>query len=333
MLAQNESLRPPSPKIMEAMSRAATQVHFYPDPDWAELRSAIGERHQISSRQILCGAGSMELINGLVRAYCDPHNRILTTQYAYGFIKTMAKVTQAPIDVADEVGFTVCVDRLLDAVQGDTRLVFVANPGNPTGTRVSLGEIARLRDGLPESVMLVVDEAYGEFADGQDDPAFGRAFDWVERGNTVVLRTFSKAYGLAGLRIGWGLFPQSVADQVRKLLNPNNTSSVTQAAALAALEDQSYMLETVGLTAAVRRTFSEQMKTLGLFVPESFTNFVLVQFPKEQAAQSAEHHLRELGILVRGVGGYGLADCLRITLGQGDDMQRVYECLKTLGER
>ena len=321
MLAQNESLRPPAPDVAVALQDVMSTAQFYPDPDWQELRTAIAHVHGVNAEQILCGAGSMELIDALMRAYVGPGRRILTSQYAYAFIRTMAQVTQAEIDLVDEVDFTVSANHLLAAVRAETKVVFVANPGNPTGTRIGRGELLRLRAGLPDSVLLVLDEAYGEFADELHEPMF----DLVARGNTVVLRTFSKAYGLASMRVGWGLFPAEIAGQVRKLMNPNNISLAGQAGASAALQDQAYMRETVQLTADIRQAFTADMRSLGLVVPESHTNFVLVQFASAEQAHQIEQALRAEGFLVRAMGGYGLGDCLRITVGEAEAMQRVTE--------
>ncbi|MGB1012121.1 MAG: pyridoxal phosphate-dependent aminotransferase [Thiolinea sp.] len=326
MLAQNESLRPPAPGIAAAVSSAVTEAQFYPDADWQALRTTIADVHGVNAQQILCGAGSMELIDALMRTYAGPGRRILTTQYAYAFIRTMAQVTQAELDLVDEVDFTVSVDHLLAAVQDETRVVFVANPGNPTGTRIGRAEILRLRAELPESVLLVVDEAYGEFADALNEPVF----DLVEQGNTVVLRTFSKAYGLAAMRAGWGLFPPDIAGQIRKLMNPNNISAAGQAVATAAMQDQAYMRETVALTMEIRQRFADDMRSLGLRVPTSYTNFVLVQFSSLAQAQQAEQALRAEGILVRGMGGYGLGDCLRMTIGKAEEMQQVTDILRAM---
>ena len=153
-------------------------------------------------------------------------------------------------------------------------------------------------------------------------------FDLVGQGNTVVLRTFSKAYGLASMRVGWGLFPPEIGEQVRKLMNPNNISLAGQSAATAALQDQAYMRETVQMTAEIRHRFTADMRSLGLVVPESYTNFVLVQFPSLERAQQAEQALRAEGILVRGMGGYGLSDCLRMTIGKAEEMQQVTDILR-----
>ncbi len=318
-LAQNESIRPPSPMALEAATTAMREAPLYPDPDWTALRNAIGAAHGIPIEGILCGAGSMELIAALAKAYSGPGSAILGSRYGYAFFRKAAEFNNAPFDDVPETDFTVSVGALLSAADERTRIVFVANPGNPTGTRIPRGDILRLRAGLPEGTLLVVDEAYGEFADDLDDPLF----DLVERGDTVVLRTFSKAYGLAGIRVGWGLFPPAVAAEVRKLLNPNNIAVASQAAAAAAMADQAYMRETCALTAGLRDTFSETIRALGLAVPQSHTNFVLVDFSDAAGAAAAETALRNRGILLRGMAGYGLPHCLRATVGNSETMDRA----------
>ncbi len=318
-LAQNESMRPPSPMALEAAARAMAESSLYPDPDWSALREAISAVHQIPIDSILCGAGSMELIAALAKAYSGSGSGILGSGYGYAFFRKVAEFNNAPFDDVPENNFTISVDALLSAANENTRIVFLANPGNPTGTRISRDDIIRLRDTLHEDTLLVVDEAYGEFADGLEKPVF----DLVERGDTVVLRTFSKAYGLAGMRVGWGLFPPAIAAEVRKLLNPNNIAVASQAAAAAAMADQVYMRETCALTAGLREPFSEEIRRLGLTVPQSHTNFVLIDFADAGSANSAETALRSRGILLRGMAGYGLSNCLRATIGSSETMDRV----------
>ncbi len=322
-LAQNESVLPPSPRAVAAGRAALASSHLYPDPDWTELRTAIAEVYGVDPAGILCGAGSMELIACLARCYAGPGRRVLSSQYGYAFFRSVTLAVDAAFDQAAEVDLTLSVDNLLASVRQDTRIVFVANPGNPSGTHVARAELERLRDGLGEDVLLVIDEAYGEFAD-----APGQAtFDLVGRGNTVVLRTLSKAYGLAGLRVGWGLFPSSVADEMRKLLNPNNISAASEATAAAALRDQDYMRAICIETAARRDSFAAALRALGLAVPSSHTNFVLIGFTDSEAAASADRALRAQGILMRGMAGYGLTHCLRATIGSESDMQRALETL------
>lgn len=323
-LSQNESLRPPSPVAIKAAAEALADAHIYPDPDWSALRRALAERHNIPCNGIVCGNGSMELIVGLTQAFADSRSTVLAPAHAYPFFRTAARLAQARFDTAPEHNRQVSVDALLDAVQPDTRIVFVANPGNPTGTRVSPGDLLRLRKGLRRDILLVIDEAYGEFTDHLNEPMF----DQVERGDTVVLRTFSKAYGLAGLRVGWGLFPEDIAKEMRKVLNPNNISVAGQAAAYAAVMDHDYMRATCLATSQLRDRLTQQLRGAGFDVADSFTNFVLVRFADADAADLANAFLRAQGVFLRGQGGAGLSDCLRITIGEEGDMNAATAHLK-----
>lgn len=315
-LAQNESAVPPSPKAIAAGRDAMATAELYPDPDWTGLREAIAQVHDVPADCILCGAGSMELIACLAHCYAGPNRRVLSSQYGYAFFRTAALAAGAAFDQAAEHDRTVSVDTLLAAVRDDTGLVFVANPGNPTGTRIARCELLRLRDGLGRGTLLVIDEAYGEFADGCGEPLF----ELVSRGDTVVLRTFSKAYGLAGMRVGWGLFPPAIAAEMRKVLNPNNISTVSEAATRAAMADQAYMRATCAETIARRDGFAERMRQLGLLVPDSYTNFVVIGFADSDAAARAGQALRSEGVLLRGLAGYGLSNCLRATIGDEADL-------------
>lgn len=315
-LSQNESLRPPSPLAINAAAKALEAGQLYPDPDWGELRAALSSLHGIPAAGILCGNGSMELIACLVHAFADERNAVLAPEHAYPFFRTAAQMVRARFDVASESDGRVCVDTLLAAVRPDTRIAFVANPGNPTGTRISRADLVRLRESLPGDTLLVIDEAYGEFADHLDEPMF----DLVKRGDTVVLRTFSKAYGLAGTRVGWGLFPAKIASVIRKVMNPNNISLAGQAAAAAALADQVYMRETCAMTAGLRGGLINRLRKGGFDLPESFTNFVLIRFRSAEEARSADRALRREGVFLRPQGGAGLDNCLRATIGTAGDL-------------
>lgn len=323
-LSQNESLRPPSPRAIEAASKAMTAAHLYPDPDWGVLRKALADLHGVPAARILCGNGSMELIACLTQTYCDEHGAVLAPAHAYPFFRTATELARARYDTAPEEGVTASVDALLDAVRPDTRIVFIANPGNPTGTRISRAELVRLREGLRGDVLLVIDEAYGEFADHLSEPVF----DLVGRGDTVVLRTFSKAYGLAGMRVGWGLFPQGIAGEVRKVINPNNISAAGQAAAAAALADQAYMRETCAITARLRAGFSLRLREAGFDMAESSTNFALIRVHDARAAQQADAALRAEGVVARVQRGAGLPDCLRVTVGTAEELDLAASLLE-----
>ena len=323
-LCQNESLRAPSPDALRAAAQAAQNQHLYPDPDWTDLRQSIADLNDINRDQIVCGNGSLDLIACLARAYLGPGVEALAPVHAYPFFKTATCATGAAYKTAPEQDMTTDVDALIAASGPRTRIVFVANPGNPTGTRVPVAELRRLRARLAEDVLLVIDEAYGEFADHLGEASY----DAADLGNTVVLRTFSKAYGLAGARVGWGYFPVDVAGHVRKLLNPNNVSAPSQAAASAALLDQVYMRETCKLTADICEDFCARLRKSGLSAAPSFTNFALIAFDTETAARDADQMLRAEGVFLRPQRGVGLLNCLRATIGVADDMAFTAQLLE-----
>jgi histidinol-phosphate aminotransferase len=310
-LSQNESLRPPSPDVVSAATDALTSGAEYPDPDWTALRTALSKLHNIPASQILCGAGSLDLIGCLTRAYTGPDASILAPEHAYPFFKTAAQMADARFDTAPEDNGIVDIDALLHAVQPDTTMVCVANPGNPTGTRIAKSELLRLRAALNNDIILVIDEAYGEFADHMNE----RCWDMVAGGNCVVLRTFSKAYSMAGFRIGWGLFPEPILTQMRKVMNPNNVTHASQAAALAAVGDQEYMIETCQITAKLRDDAAARLAKAGFDVLPSVTNFLLIRFASSDMAAAADTSLRTQGIFLRRQSGAGLPHALRITIG------------------
>ena len=323
-LAQNESAFDPSPRIIAAGRTALARSALYPDPDWTTLRRAIAETHGLASQAILCGAGSMELIGALIHAFAGPGDQVLGSAYGYLFVATACAQSGADYLTAPEPDYTVSVDALLEAVTHSTRVVFVCNPGNPTGTRLPNAELLRLRNGLPADVLLVIDQAYAEF-DDQDHAAI---LALPDRGDSVVTRTFSKAYGLAGARVGWGVFPDQIAQEVRKLLNPNNISGVSQAMAEAAVRDRDYMASVVAQTGAIRDRTTRALRATGLRVPESHTNFMLIDFGTPAAATAADAALRAGGLLLRGMGGYDLAHCLRATIGSDAVMVKLERLLR-----
>ena len=325
-LAQNESVFPPSPSALEAGQDALGEGALYPDPDWIALRAAIAAIHDLDPATILCGAGSMELIGAIIHAFTGPGDAILGTQFGYAFVSTAAQQSQASYITAPEAGLSVSVDALLDAAQRNTKLIFLCNPGNPTGTLIPTIDILQLRASLADDVLLVVDQAYAEFCDHLHNPA--DIFALPSKGNTVVLRTFSKAYALAGARVGWGVFPPAIAENVRKLLNPNNIPDVSQAMAAAAFADQAYMRNLVVRTAEIRDAFIADCRAMGLTVQDGHTNFALLQLADKDTATRIDAALRSENLLLRGMSGYGLGHCLRATICDRPIMDRVVDVLK-----
>ncbi len=328
-LAQNELCFSPSEQVIEAANKAINNAQLYPDPDWVELTAAIAGVHDLNAKQILCGVGSMELLELLGRVYLSSDDRVLMSQYGYSFFKTVAQMYGTAVDMAREVNFTVNIDSILELVKPNTKFVFLANPGNPTGTLLAAQEILRLRNELPKNILLVVDEAYAEFTDPDTYPAL---FDLVGHGNTVVLRTFSKIYGLAGMRVGWGYFPSEVYSAMRKAMNPNNISAPSQAAATMAMRQQYIVEQRKAIIDSIRTKFVFELKQLGLDVPQSHSNFVLIDFTTKDRAQFCFEQLRAQGIIMRPMGAYGLTHCLRATLSHQDHMNATIEHLTRILE-
>jgi len=324
-LSQNESLRPPSPKAIQTAVAAAHSGGLYPDPDWTDLRAAIADVHQIPAAEILCGAGSLDLISALMRVYAGPDRAVLLPRHAYPFFGSAAQMVGARVEMADEVDSTVDVAALLEAVTPKTAMVCVANPGNPTGTALPNEDLIHLRACLPDRALLVVDEAYGEFSDTLKASAQDLA---PIAPNTVILRTFSKAYGLAGYRVGWGRFPAEIAAEMRKVMNPNNLSTIAQAAATAAMHDQAYMRETCAMTIGLRDWASAELMAAGFTVLPSHTNFLLIDLGTSEIAQAADATLRANGIFLRLQGGAGLPQCLRMTIAEQPLMEPALRVLK-----
>ncbi len=324
-LSQNESFFGVSPRVTEAINQASNDLFLYPDPDTIALRSAIADVYQLDADKILCGGGSISLIGSLATVFCEPDSSVVTSEYSYLYFRTAVKLAAGNILIADEPNFTVDIEAILATIRPDTRLVFIANPGNPTGTVIPNHTIRNLRSRLPANILLIVDEAYGEY---MTDTSEAPLFDLVNQGSTVILRTFSKIYGLAGLRVGWGYFPPTVIDYIRRIQLPNTVSSLASVAAIAAVQDQAYIQIVRDTITDVRDQFTTSLQALGITVIPSQTNFVLCQFISVDEAQDAFTFLKSEGIIVRPVGGYGLPDCLRITLAPAPQMERVEQAFR-----
>jgi len=322
-LSQNESMRAPSLMINDAVNRVINNGALYPDPEWTDLRSALAEVHGIDANTILCGTGSLDLIGCIAHVFAGPTRSILAPEHAYPFFRSAAEMTGARFDTAPEKNAVVDVDTLLQNVKPDTGIIFIANPANPTGTRIPKHELQRLRKNLRDDILLVIDEAYGEFADHLNE----FTFDMVSE-NTAVLRTLSKAYGMAGFRVGWGVFAPTIRAELQKVMNPNNISCLSQAAAVAAIADQAYMRETCERTAEMAAAATHELSSLGFKVYESFTNFILIDLKTADHAISAETMLLSEGVVLRRQAGAGLPHCLRMTLGQQEDVSFAIEILK-----
>ena len=327
-LSSNENAFGPSLKAVAALTEAAANIHRYPDGHATELRRAIAEHYRLDPARLVLGAGSDEVLSLLCQAYIGPGDEMVYSEHGF-LIYAIATMAAGGTPVkAPETNLTADVDALLAAVTPNTRLMFVANPNNPTGTYLTADELARLRAGLRDDILLVVDAAYAEYvavADYADGLEMVRDAD-----NVVMTRTFSKIYGLGGARIGWGYAPVAVADVLNRIRGPFNISVPAQAAGLAAFRDQAYVEHCRRHNEEWLKRTRDALRQIGLFVPDGVGNFVLVRFPDTpgRTAEDADAHLKAQGIIARRVAAYGLPDCLRITIGKADEMEAVIAALR-----
>jgi histidinol-phosphate aminotransferase len=326
-LASNESALGPSPKAIAAYRALAGEIHRYPDGGAEGLRRAIGERHGLDPAHIVCGAGSDELIALLLRCYAGSGDEVLYSRHGFLMYPIGAlSVGATPIAVPEQA-LTADVDAILAHVTERTRLVFIANPNNPTGTYLSIAALERLHAGLPRHVVLAIDAAYAEFVNRNDYEPGVNLVDRAE--NVVMLRTFSKIYALAGLRLGWAYCPPAVADVLNRVRGPFNVSAPALAAGVAAVEDVEALERARAHNDRWLLWLSERLGVLGLPLTPSVANFVLACFPEEprRNADAAFAFLQSRGILTRQMHAYGLPQHLRITIGTGPENEAVVAAL------
>lgn len=322
-LSSNENPFGPSDRAREAFQRSVHQLHRYPGTDHAALRQAIAEVHGLDASRVICGAGSDEIIHLLCQAYAGPKDEVITTEHGFLMYRISALAAGAtPVEVPERER-CVDVDAILRACNRRTRLVFIANPANPSGTMIAASEVARLAAGLPAQAILVLDGAYAEYVGDYDG---GLAL--IEaRGNVVMTRSFSKIYGLGGLRIGWGYGPAPIIEVLNRIRGPFNLSSTQQEVAEAAVRDQDHVARCRAENARLRHWLAEALAELGLPSDTSLANFVLARFASVQEAEACDLHLQSQGLIVRRVGSYKLPHCLRITVGDEASCRRVVHAI------
>lgn len=331
-LSANENPLGTSPLALAARAHAVAPS-LYPDGDSTALRAAIGRLHGIDPARIVMGTGSGELLHTAAGAYAGPGDEVLYSQYAFSLYEIVARRCGATPVEAPARDYGTDVDALLAAVTERTRVVLVANPNNPTGTFLPRGEIARLHAGLPADVLLVLDQAYAEYVDPADDD--GSLALAAAHPNVLVTRTFSKAYGLAGERVGWGTAAPGVIGALNRIRGAFNVGNSAQATALAALEDQAFVEQSRRHNAEERARFVAAVEALGnhgLRAVPSEANFVLVLFEGRLSGEAAYKGLAERGYIVRWLPSQGLAHGLRITIGKRADMDAIAAILRDLAE-
>ncbi len=328
-LSSNENPLGPPPSAQDAIAAAIGAAHLYPSTDHAALRGAIGEVHGLDPDRIICGVGSDEVLQFVTQAFAGPGDEIIHTEHGFSLYPVLIRMAGAtPVCVAER-DRVVDIDAILAAVTDRTRVILVTNPGNPTGTMLPVEELTRLVDAVAGNIVVVLDGAYTEYTDGYDGGA-GLA---TERPNVLMTRTFSKIYGLGGLRIGWGYAARDMIEVMTRIRQPFNLSGIQLAAAEAAVRDLDWLARCADINTAQRARLIGALRQLGIACDDSQTNFVLARFPDSATAEAANLALQDAGIIVRQVAGYGFPEGLRITVGAADQTGRVIDTLGQWRER
>jgi histidinol-phosphate aminotransferase len=322
-LSSNEGAFGVPPSAQAAIASVAQEVFRYPDGGAGQLRAAIGRRWDLDPARIVCGAGSDDLIYQLCLAYGGPGRDILMSEHGFSIYDIAGTYAGSRVIKVPERNLTADLDAMLAAVSPSTRLMFLANPNNPTGSMVPAEDVARLRAALPPEVLLVLDSAYAEYVTRPDYDAGVKLVDATD--NTVMTRTFSKIFGLGGMRVGWCYAPPAIVDVLNRVRSPFNVSVAAQAAAIAALSEPGWVEKGRDHNAVWRPKLAAGIEAAGLKVWPSEGNFVLVDLGTTERANAADAFLRSHGIIVRKVAGYGLPHCLRVTVGLPEEVGLVTE--------
>jgi len=326
-LSSNETPLGPSPKAIAAYNEIGQHLEDYPDGSASDLRDAIGRAFGLDPARIVCGAGSDDLLNLLARAYLADGDEAIHTIHGFLVYPIATLGAGAKPVVAPETNFTADVDAIIKRVTSKTKIVFLANPNNPTGTYLPFDEIKRLHRALPPSVLFVLDAAYAEYVRRNDYEAGIELVATSE--NVVMTRTFSKIHGLAGLRLGWMYGPAHVVDAVNRIRGPFNVNAAAIAAGIAAIEDSAHQERSREHNTQWLAWLTEEIGKLGLKVTPSVANFLLIHFPEDKGrtATDANAFLTKRGLVLRQVGAYKLPNALRMTVGSEEANRLVVKAL------
>lgn len=323
-LSSNETPLGPSPKAIAAFKEVAGRLELYPDGSAAALRQAIGNRHGLNPEHLICGSGSDELLELLAAAYLGPGDEAIYTRHGFLVYPIAIMANGATPVIADEVDYTANVDEIIAKLTDKTRMVFLANPNNPTGTYLPFDEVKRLHGALPKNCLLVLDAAYAEYVSNNDYEA---GIELVGANTNVVMtRTFSKIYGLAGLRLGWAYGSAKIIDVLNRIRGPFNVNAAALAAGVAAISDVAHIEKAVAHNQQWAGILTREIGKLGITVTPSVGNFLLLTFAAGQAHQ-ADDWLNANGLIVRRMDAYGLPDSLRLTVGSQEANERFLEVL------
>jgi len=321
-LASNENPLGPSPKVVEAICKAANRVHLYPIGDAYYLRKKLSEKHDVPMEQIICGSGSVDILEMMPRAFLENDENVVTSELTFVSYKIATYMVNTNYREAPLKDFRYNLDAILDLIDKKTKIVFIANPNNPTGTLIRKKEFEEFLAKLPPHPILVLDEAYFEYI---DDPEYPNGMDYLDsRDRIIVLRTFSKSYALAGLRVGYGVSSKEIIDVLNKVRSPFNVNTLAQAAAVAALEDTDRIEKTRGLNKKGLDYLSKEFDRIGLKYVPSYGNFILT-FPEKPAAE-VDEELKKRGIIARPGG----EKALRISVGTEEQNRKIIKALEEI---
>lgn len=320
-LASNENPLGPAPLALKAMHNLIDRCHIYPDGGGYHLRNAIAERNGLERSQVVLGNGSNEIIEFLYHGFTRPgKSSVVASRYAFVVYKLMAQLFDVEMIETPDKELAHDLEAMLNAIQSDTRLVFVANPNNPTGLRIPNDELKEFVDQVPEHCLSVIDEAYFEFLESPPETV-----QWLQScPRLILLRTFSKIQGLAALRIGYGMTSTEIAEVLQRCRQPFNANAMAQAAALAGLKDEDHQRKTLELTRTGLKELEEWCREKALPTLPSEANFLLI---KTGRAEEIFRQLLEQGVIVRSMTSYGLPDYIRVSIGTPEEMERFKQCI------
>tara|TARA_Y100000590_G_scaffold124894_1_gene142922 strand:- start:3023 stop:4384 length:1362 start_codon:yes stop_codon:yes gene_type:complete len=327
-LSSNESPFGPSLKAIEAYEKTSSKLSRYPELTAESLQLEIAKKFDLNSEQIICGTGSDEVLIFSVLSFCSPGDEIIHAKHGFEMYPIIAKYAGAESVLASEIDFKINTQSILDNLSSATKLIFIANPNNPTSTYLNTIELKSLLKKIPKNIVVVIDKAYAEFADAADyDNSFNLADEFE---NVLITRTFSKAYSLAGLRLGWGYGSKKIINILKKLRPPFNITPGAIAAGIASLNDPEHLEKVVNHNNSVKKWFADEINKIGFKAYPTQTNFTFVVIPRteKQNASMVHEYLLSKGIAVRDLSSYGLKDSIRITLGLKEELDKTIMALK-----
>ena len=328
-LSANENMNGPCNEVLNQFAYYSKNIFEYPDSNHFALRRKIGEIHDVDPNRIICGAGSDEIIQLLCRCFCEKNDEVIYTEHGFLMYKLSALAAGAkPVEVKER-NRTASVENICAAITAKTKMIFLANPNNPTGTMISETEVEELLNKIPDNILLVLDGAYSEYVDSCDG-----GISLVNKyGNLFVTRTFSKIFGLGGLRVGWGYGARDITDVLNSVRSPFNVSSLGLKMAELSIADVKFVNEQRELNRVNREALRNKLLGLGLKIDQSFANFLLLRFLSEEQANSIDLFLKGKGFILRKVGSYGLPKCLRLSIGSKEICEKLYLTLAEYFEK